>query len=181
MRITVGKTIAVIIDVQERLFPHIAEHKKLERTIPLLIEGLKALEVPILVTEQYPKGLGTTIAPVRHALGELYQPLEKISFSCCGNDQFNLQVARYSPEYVILAGIETHVCVLQTALDLLVEGYIPVLVTNCLSSRFLEDKEVALQRLHRSGAVLTTYESILFELAQVAGTETFKRISKLVK
>ncbi len=181
MRITADKTLAVIVDVQERLFPHIAEHEKLERTIPILIEGLKALDVPLIVTEQYPKGLGTTIEPVRKALGEWYKPLEKISFSCCGDDQFNLQVARYAPQYVLLAGIETHVCVLQTAIDLLNEGYTPVLVANCVSSRFLEDKEIALRRMEQAGVVLTTYESILFELAQVAGTDTFKRISKLVK
>ncbi len=181
MRITADKTLAVIVDVQERLFPHIAEHEKLERTIPILIEGLKALDVPLIVTEQYPKGLGTTIESVRKALGEWYKPLEKISFSCCGDDQFNLQVARYAPQYVLLAGIETHVCVLQTAIDLLNEGYTPVLVANCVSSRFLEDKEFALRRMEQAGVVLTTYESILFELAQVAGTDTFKRISKLVK
>lgn len=181
MRIEPELTVAAIIDVQERLFPHITEHEKLERTIPLFIRGLKILNIPILVTEQYPKGLGRTIPVVQDALGDLYQPIEKLSFSCCGADQFVLKIAQQHAEYVLLAGIETHVCVLQTAVDLLTEGYIPVVVVNCVSSRFAEDKEVALRRIEQEGGVLTTYESILFELCQEAGTEQFKQISQLVK
>jgi hypothetical protein len=150
------------------------------RNSEILIKGLQALNIPIIVTEQYTKGLGFTIEPVK-SLFTPFESLEKISFSCCDDQPFLNKLNLLSKKLVIMAGIETHVCVLQTALDLLDNGYTPVVVADCVSSRKLGDKQVALARIQSSGGIITTYESILFELTRFAGTDTFKAISKLVK
>ncbi len=181
MRIAKNQTIAIAVDVQERLFPHIFEHDKLEENLLRLIPGLRALDIPIIVTEQYTKGLGVTIPSIREALGDNYAPVEKLSFSCCGVSPVMDQLARAGKKNVILFGIETHVCVLQTALDLAQEGYRPVVIDDCVSSRKPNDKRVALERMRQSGAVVSTYESILFEMCVNAGTDQFKAVSKLVK
>ena len=180
MRIHVNDALAVIIDIQERLFPHIHQHKQLERNCNILISGLQELDVPILVTEQYSKGLGQTIESVRNNLKD-YKPLEKMTFSCCGNSSFTDELERHKHQNIILCGIEAHVCVLQTALDLKEAGFQPVLVADCTSSRKESDKQLALNRLDQEGILLTSYESILFELCSVSGTDTFKAISGLLK
>lgn len=174
------RCVAVLIDIQERLFPHIAGHEELQRILVKLIKGLHILDVPCVVTQQYTRGLGTTIAPVAHALGE-FSPLEKLTFSCCGDPDFLSVLGTVGRNCVIVAGIEAHVCVLQTVLDLLDRGYQPVVVEDAVSSRKLNDKHVAVERMRGAGAVITTCESILFELCRVSGTEKFKAISQLVK
>jgi len=180
MRIKKEEAIAVTIDVQERLMPHILKYKRIRKNIITLVNGLKMLDVPILVTEQYTKGLGPTIQPVRTALGD-YESIEKLHFSCQGEIAFSDALAKSGRKTVILFGIETHVCVLQTALDLLEQKYQVVIVQDCVSSRKMNDRTVALNRMQAAGATLTTYESLLFELCVVAGSDTFKSISKLVK
>lgn len=179
-RININDTIALVIDIQERLFPLIYEHEKLTDNLIRLIKGLKALKVPLIVSQQYTKGLGETIQPVTEALGE-FTHLEKTSFSCCGDDNIMNNVKKYGKKYIILMGIESHVCVLQTALDLLDNGYIPVLIEDCVSSRNPNDKKIAVGRIRKAGGIISTYESILFELTVVSGTDKFKAISKIVK
>ena len=180
MRILKDRTAALVIDVQERLFPLIHEHEKLARNISILIQGLKILGIPVFGTEQYVKGLGPTIEPVATALGTV-QRVEKMSFSCCDEPRVMEGIAVTGKENIILAGIESHVCVLQTALDLKRNGYIPVVVEDCVSSRRPNDKLQAIERLRHDGAVITTYESLLFELLRYSGTEQFRGISRLVK
>ena len=170
----------LIIDVQEKLFPFISENEKLTGNITRLIEGFKILNIPILVTQQYTKGIGETIKPIKGALGE-YSHIEKLSFSCCGEPNFTESLKKLGKKYIILAGIESHVCVMQTALDLIDTGYQPVLIEDCVSSRNLNDKKFAVKRMKSGGAIISTFESILFELTVVSGTEQFKAISKLVK
>lgn len=170
----------MIIDIQERLLPHIYEHEVVLQHTQILIKGLQILDIPIIVTEQYTKGLGFTVEPIK-SLFTSFESLEKISFSCCDDKAFSTELASLSKKFVIMAGIETHVCVLQTALDLLDNGFTPVVVADCVSSRKLSDKQVALARIQNSGGIITTYESILFELTRFAGNDTFKAISKLVK
>ncbi len=145
-----------------------------------LIKGLTALDVPFVITEQYPKGLGATVEPVRTLLPEC-KPLEKISFSCCASEPFNSALAELKRNYVIIAGIEAHVCVLQTVVDLIERKYQPVIIEDCISSRRLNDKVIAVQRMFQAGAIISTYESILFELCRQAGTEKFRSISKILK
>ena len=180
MRITTDNTAGLIIDIQERLFPFIHENEQLTRNSSILINGLKALEVPIIVTQQYTKGLGTTIPAIHETLGE-YQYVEKIAFSCCDEPNFMTELERIGKKFIVISGIETHVCVLQTTIDLLENNYIPVVVQDCVSSRRINDKQIAIERMRKEGAIITTYESILFELLRYSGSEAFKAISKLVK
>ena len=180
MRILADETVGLIIDMQERLYPFIADNDELTRRTGILIEGLKALDVKILGTEQYTKGLGLTIAPLREMLQEI-EFVEKQAFSCCDEPTFYGQLSLVNPRYVILAGIETHVCVLQTCIDLIDNGFHPVVVEDCVGSRNPNDKNIAIRRMQQEGAMITTSESILFELLRFSGTEEFKKISKLVK
>lgn len=152
----------------------------LEQNLITLTAGFKALEIPFLVTEQYPKGLGFTILPLRRVFGD-DPPIEKMAFSCCDEPQFANTLSVTGKKHVILCGIETHVCVLQTALDLLQAGYQPVVLEDCVSSRKLSDKHIAIERMRQEGVIISSLESILFELTRFSGTETFKAISKLVK
>ncbi|MBL7113968.1 MAG: hydrolase [Bacteroidales bacterium] len=180
MRIHKEQTAGLIIDIQERLFPHIHKHEKIARNTRILIEGLKALEIPVLVTQQYTKGLGETIPEIAEALsGQSH--IEKISFSCCDEPAFMKELVQQDKEFVIIAGIEAHVCVLQTALDLVENSYIPVVVHDCVSSRKKNDFRMAIERMRNEGIVITTCESVLFELCRFAGTDSFKQISRLVK
>ncbi|HUV08579.1 MAG TPA: isochorismatase family protein [Spirochaetia bacterium] len=181
MRFRRENSLAVVIDIQERLFPHIYGHEELAQNALRLISGLKALEVPFLLTQQYTKGLGPTIPAIRDELPET-EPVEKISFSCCGSPVFMGLIEKLNPEVLFLFGIETHVCVLQTALDLQVGGRLtPVVVQDCTSSRKPNDKQVALSRLAAEGIRITTYESLLFELCRSADADAFKSISRIVK
>ncbi len=179
-RLQLDDCAAVIVDVQERLLPVMSGKEQLVTRVEALIRGLLALEVPVTYTEQYPKGLGRTVATIDGLLEEI-DPIEKLSFSCCGATSFMEWVRESECEALIIAGIETHVCVLQTAIDLLEDGVVPVIVTDAVASRHDHDKTTALNRLAQTGAILTTTESLLFELLGEAGTDTFKKISAIVK
>ena len=146
----------------------------------ILIQGFKILEIPVVATQQYTKGLGSTVKSLSQYLSGILK-IEKLSFSCCGEPDFMNELRRHRKKFVIMAGIETHVCVLQTATDLIESGYKPVVVKDCVSSREPGDKETAISRMRDEGAIISSCESILFELCQIAGTDKFKAISKLVK
>lgn len=180
MRILKENTTLLAIDIQERLFPHIFEYAVLEKNVNILIRGMKILGIPALMTEQYPKGLGYTIPSVLESIGTI-SPAEKTTFSCCDDPEFMTRLAETGMKNVVIAGIEAHVCVLQTTLDLIEKGFVPIVVEDCVSSRKLHDKNIAIERMRQEGAVITSYESILFELARVSGTDEFKEISRLVK
>jgi hypothetical protein len=180
MRILANESVGLIIDIQERLHPFITENEKLTKNTAILIEGLKAIGVKILVTEQYTKGLGVTVEPLKNLLSEI-SFIEKMAFSCCDEPVFYEKLSLQGVRNVIIAGIESHVCVLQTTIDLLNNGYIPVVVEDCVGSRNPNDKKIAIERMRKEGAVITTYESVLFELLRYSGTDAFKKISKLVK
>lgn len=180
MRLLKSDAIAIVVDIQERLFPVIFENATIERNVGILIQGLKALEVPMIVTEQYKKGLGETIESLR-PLVEEYPHVEKTAFSCCDEPAFATLLADSQKKTVILMGVESHICLLQTAIDLKAQGYQPVVVEDCVSSRTAENKRIAMARLRHEGVVVTSYESILFELCRVASGDAFKTISKLIK
>lgn len=180
MRILKDRSAALIIDIQERLYPFIFENEKLTINVSKLIEGLKIIGLPIFITEQYVKGLGPTIEPVATLLGS-HPRIEKMAFSCCDEPRVMEGIAVTGKENIIIAGIESHVCVLQTVLDLKRNGYHPVVVEDCVSSRHENDKRVAIERMRQEGAIITTSESILFELLRYSGTEQFRGISRLVK
>ena len=180
MRIKREHAAGLIIDIQEKLFPHMDRNEELLRKCSILIEGLKVLDIPMLLTEQYPKGLGSTVEDLL-ALIDRDGPIEKIAFSCCDEPEVMRNPVMQSRNTIIICGIEAHVCVLQTVIDLHEAGYTAVVVEDCISSRNPVDKRVAVARMHTEGAVITSCESILFELARVAGTNEFKAISRLVK
>jgi isochorismate hydrolase len=180
MRILKDHAIGLVIDIQERLFPVVADNELLHKNVTILIEGLKALSIPVLVTEQYKKGLGETIPSIK-ALLEGADFAEKLAFSCCDEPRFAESLELSKKRSVIIVGIEAHVCVLQTAIDLKERGFQPVVVEDCVSSRTPENKRIAMGRLRQEGVIVTSYESILFELCRFAGSDAFKAISKLVK
>jgi len=173
-----GDTGLLIVDVQEKLLPAIAQHERLLWNILRLVDGAKILNVPIAATEQYPKGLGPTVPKLAERLGTVPS---KLMFSCreCGDvlEQFRVQ----GVHKILVVGIETHVCVQQTVLDLLADGYRTFLAVDAVGSRHALDHEIALRRMDSAGATLTTTESALFEWCEVAGTPEFKQISALVR
>jgi nicotinamidase-related amidase len=180
MRLNRENTIGVVIDFQEKLLPHM--HKKdeiLDRSL-IMVKGLRALNVPIIVTQQYTKGLGNTIKPINDAIGN-FSYIEKQTFSCYREPSFIKVMNRSGKRNVVIMGIESHVCILQTALDLLYNNFNPVVVIDAISSRKKEDMDIALWRMRDVGCIMTTSESILFELCRQAGTPEFEEISKLVK
>lgn len=180
MRLLKEETTGLVIDIQERLFPHISENETMLQNCIKLIEGLKVLNIPVFVTEQYKKGLGETLSPIV-SLFEHFEGIEKLAFSCVDEPHYFQKLESSKKCNVIICGMETHVCILQTCLDLLEQGYMPVVVEDAVSSRKLSDKATALARIRQEGGIVTSTESILFELTRAAGSDTFKAISKLVK
>lgn len=155
------------------------DRERLLREIGKLLEGMKVLEVPILVTEQYPKGLGPTASALAGSMGEA-EKIEKLTFSCCGSDKFWELLFQLKRKQVVVTGMETHVCVLQTVLDLLANDYQVHVPAPATCSRHEEDRQNALRRMERAGAVLTNTESVLFELLRRAGTDEFKAVQKII-
>lgn len=176
MRIEREQAIALVVDYQEKLMPVMNEAEQLLRNSCILLEGLKILDVPMVITQQYTKGLGMTVEAITEVAGTA-EYIDKIAFTAYDAVKWKLR----GKKYVIVCGIETHICVLQTIIDLKAAGFVPVLVADCVSSRKESDKQVALDRARQEGAIVTTYESLLFELLKVAGTETSKKIQKLIR
>jgi nicotinamidase-related amidase len=178
--ITPKETLLLIIDVQGRLAQGVVQSATLDTNIGKLIRACTILDVPILLTEQYPKGLGSTIASLKELLpGNV--AVEKLSFSCCGTLEFMRQLRSFNRNDILVAGIEAHVCVYQTAVDLIEFGYNVHLVTDCVSSRTEENRLLGIRCIEKAGASLTSTEMAIFELLRVAEGERFKAISKIVK
>ncbi|MEX1231633.1 MAG: hydrolase [Planctomycetaceae bacterium] len=173
-----GNSRLLVVDMQEKLLPHIHESAVLVERCRQLILGAKTLGVPIWATEQYPKGLKPTVAELAP---HLPPPIEKLSFSAMPvldwNQPTGADVDRYQ---VVVCGIESHVCVLQTAFDLIANGFRVYLPADAVGSRHPLDRDMAIERLSAAGATVCTTESVLFEWCETAGTEEFKTISKLV-
>lgn len=180
MRILKENTGAIIIDMQERLVPHMNKVEELQKNMEILIKGLKELEIPLVVSEQYRKGLGPTVENIHEVLGD-YECLEKTSFSCCDESCFEDKFKAMNKKWIIVAGVESHICVQQTVIDMIERGYVPVVIEDCVASRKGNDKRIAIERMRSEGAIISTCESILFELCRYAGNTTFKAISNLVK
>jgi isochorismate hydrolase len=173
-------TALLIIDIQERLIPVIYESERVVENTIKLVNGFKILKTPIYFTEQYSKGLGPTESKIKTAL-EGMQPIEKMSFSCSGVENFFEELKAKNILNVVLTGVESHVCVIQTALDLIANNFKVYLAADAVSSRRKFDYEIALRRMENCGAQITITESILFEMLNMCGTEEFKAVSKLVK
>lgn len=180
MRILKENTIGLVIDIQERLVPVMEEKELLVENCGKLIQGLQVLGVPLLVTQQYTKGLGETIPEIKSLISD-FQYIEKKDFSCFDEPACSEKLVATGAKNVIICGIESHVCVLQTAIDLKEAGYVPVVVMDCISSRSFDNVDLAAERFRYEGILMTSLESVLFELTRSAGAPGFKEISKLVK
>jgi len=175
-----GKCALIIIDIQEKLTQLMYRKESLLENAQKLIKGIQVLEIPIIVTEQYPKGLGPTIPEIA-ALFPDFKPLPKVAFSCCGDEGFQRELLAVDRRQILICGIETHVCVYQTTVDLLASGYEVEVVADVVSSRIDENREIALQRMRDEGAGITSVEMALFELMRVAEGPKFKEVSRIVK
>ena len=170
----------LIIDIQERISAVMKFQESVIENTVKLIRGFQVLNLPIFITEQYRKGLGPTEAAILEALKPL-QILEKMTFSCCGVQPLMAQLKNENIKQIVICGIETHVCVQQTALDLVAQGYQVYLVRDGVSSRKELDHNTAIERMRQVGVIVTTTESVLFELLVKANTPEFKEIAKIVK
>lgn len=170
-----------IIDMQEAFRDSIANFTQTAERIAVMVEGAKLLSLPILVTEQYPKGLGHTAPEIKSALPEALHIIEKTSFSSCGAEPFRAELALLETRHVLVCGIEAHICVNQTVHDLLADGFQVHLLTDCVSSRNLSDRKAATRKMQMSGAIFSTVEMALFELMRDAKHEQFRAIQRLIK
>jgi nicotinamidase-related amidase len=176
-----SKTALLIIDVQEAFRSAIAGFSTLTSKISTVAQGFQLLDLPIIVTEQYPKGLGHTAKEILSALPESSQVVEKSTFSSCGAISFSEKLAHLKAEQILVCGIETHICVNQTVHDLLAKGFEVHLLTDAVASRFEADKQTALTKMFQHGAVPACVEMSLFELLKDSKHEQFKAIQSLVK
>jgi nicotinamidase-related amidase len=171
------RTALVVVDVQEAFRPAVRKFDQVAGSVGTLVEGAKTLGVPIVVTEQYPRGLGATVPEVAEHLPEGTEPIEKVCFSATEADGFDLGTR----DQVLICGIEAHVCVSQTAHHLLDRGLQVHVARDAVSSRTKANRELGLRKMEDSGAILTSVEMALFELLGAAGTEEFKKVQALVK
>ena len=180
LRLTRAKAGLVVVDVQERLLPAIFEQQRVVQNTVRLIQGAAILQVPVFATEQYRKGLGPTVPEVAGAIPG-FAPMEKVAFSACGATGFISALKKKKVSEAILCGIEAHVCVTQTCLELLEKGFRVFVAADAVSSRTPENYRFGLDRMRAAGAVMVSTEMALFELLEQAGTAEFKQILALVK
>jgi len=178
--LTTDNSVLLVIDVQEKVFRAINQKERLLDNLQRLIKGIKVLEIPILLTEQYPQGLGTTIPEIAQLLLDS-KPIPKICFSCCGDAGFLQELKKLNRKQVLIAGIESHVCVYQTAADLIVADYEVYAISDTIFSRTDQNRDIGLNMMTQLGAKLTSTEAALFELLKVAKGDKFKAISQIVK
>ncbi len=180
MRLLPEDTMLFVVDMQEKLVPAMYEKEKLEERNDMLIEGIRLMEMPIMISQQYTKGLGSSLPSIYEAAGSVTY-FEKNAFSCFRDENIRMAIENAHRKNILVCGTEAHVCVLQTCIDLKAAGYNPVLVTDCISSRSREDRKFGIIRAMQEGILLTTAEAVLFELLQDSKSPYFKSISRLVK
>ncbi|MCI0662887.1 MAG: isochorismatase family protein [Acidobacteria bacterium] len=169
-----------VIDVQEGFRPVILKFEELVYRIGIMVQAVKLLEVPIIVTEQYPKGLGHTVSEIAQHLPETTSPIEKISFSACSVQEFDTRLRENHVEQVMICGIEGHICVSQTAHDLIQNGYQVHLLSDAIGTRLPHNLELGINKMARAGAIISSIEMAIFEVCKVGDSE-FKEVQGLVK
>lgn len=170
----------VVVDIQERLAAVMEAREKVTANVGRLIALAGLMSIPVIVTEQYPKGLGPTIEEIRKVVPG-FSPIEKITFDCCGEPRFNEEVRKTGRKHIILTGMETHICVLQTCLGLLADNRFVHVPEDAVCSRTGENRQTGIAFMRNAGAVITSTETVLFQILRQAGTEEFRAISKLIK
>ena len=173
-------TTLIIIDIQEKLFRVMHEKDNLSANTIKLVKGIRALEIPIIVTEQNPASLGPTLPDISSLLPNI-EPITKFDFSCCNEEVFLRKLDELKRNQVLLCGIEAHICVYQTAIDLSDMGYEVQVVTDCVSSRTPANRDTALTRMELEGVMPTSTEMVLFEILGTAKHDKFKEISAIIK
>ncbi len=180
MRIDKNRTCGIFVDYQEKLIPAQHEGENFLKSSVKLAKGLIALEIPLVVSEQYPNGLGSTVKELS-SIPDFPSGMAKTSFSCMLDENIKDMVKHTGARHVIICGCETHICVLQTIMDLIEMGLSVYIVEDCCTSRTLKNHDIGILRAKQEGAFITSLESVLFELLQISGGETFKTISNLIK
>lgn len=175
------RTALVVIDVQDAFRAAISDFAETAARIALVVHAAQMLEVPVIVTEQYPKGLGQTAEEIRAVLPLGYETIEKTAFSSCGAAEFVARLEATGARQLLVCGLEAHVCVNQTTHDLLARGYQVHLLADCITARAAHNKQAGLAKMQQSGAIPSTTEMSLFELLRDAGHQQFKAIQKLIK
>ena len=175
------KAVLIVVDFQEAFRSPINDFAQIASRVSIAARGFQILNLPIIITEQYPKGLGRTAEEILFLMPPEYEFVEKSAFSSCGASSFMEKLRAVGASQVLLCGLETHVCVNQTAHDLLNENFEVHLLNDCVSSRFSQDKETALRKMQMHGAVPSSVEMALFELMRDAKHEQFKEIQNLIK
>lgn len=175
------KAALVVVDMQEAFRSAISVFPEIASMIAMMIRSSQLLELPIIVTEQYPKGLGRTAEEILLSLPDDFEFYEKTAFSSCGADGLMEKLDQSGARQIILCGIETHICVNQTAHDLLEKGFEVHLLTDCVGSRFEQNRRTAIEKMQLSGVVPSCVEMALFEMMRDARHEKFKEIQNLIK
>lgn len=176
-----GRTALLLIDVQEKLFPYVENSCIVMQAMQKVIRGFRILGLPIYVTEQYPKGLGSTVAVLKGLLGDSQQYLVKTAFSCLDDESIKKELSSLPFDQWVIIGIEAHVCVLQTVKDLLLSHKQAVVLNDAISSRSIYDFSTAIAELRDCGARISSTETVLFELLRTSKASEFKEISQLIK
>ncbi|UCE39629.1 MAG: hydrolase [Thermoplasmata archaeon] len=178
--LSMENTALVIVDVQEKLLPYVVDKDKVTENVNMLIKFADIYDIPIILTEHYPKGLGTTVPEVKEVLKN-YAPLEKVIFSCCGAKGFISRLNELNVKRIMLAGIESHICVEQTALDVMHAGFDVHVIADAISSRTIENKNIGMEKMRQFGAVISSTEMAMYEIMERADSKEFKEVLKLVK
>ncbi|MBI2995393.1 MAG: isochorismatase family protein [Candidatus Melainabacteria bacterium] len=177
---TKENSVVLLIDYQERFVPHLYNNEETIKNIKLLLSGANIYKVPIIVSEQVPEKLGPTIGELKELLKDA-KFFSKKSMSCCGKPDFVEDLKKNKIEKVAICGIEAHVCVLQTSLDLIHNSFQVHLASDAISTMVPHNKEIALEKIKSAGGIISSVETILFEIAYEAGSEEFKRLQHLFK
>ena len=174
-------TAMIMVDIQEKLLPAMNQKEEVLDRCVRLLKGVMTLQIPTLVSEQYPRGLGETVGELKKEFRGNVPTISKTSFSCLGQQDMEDWVRGLNREYVLVCGIEAHICVMQTVLDLQRAGYKPVVISDCVTSRSIRDYTAAIERMRKEGVIVTTYEAVLFELLKDLKHPKFKEILAIIK
>lgn len=177
---SINDTLLILIDIQGKLASLMHNRDDLYKNLEILVKSMNILNIPIIWMEQVPDKLGPTIKEISDILPDL-KPIPKFTFSCCGNDQFMQEISSLQQKQILVTGIETHICVYQTSVDLIKKGFQVQVVEDCVSSRTESNKTLGINRIKNAGGSVTSCEMILFELMKSTKSQGFKEITQLIK
>jgi nicotinamidase-related amidase len=173
-------TALIVVDVQEKLLPFVIDKEKVVDNIKMMIKFAHIMNIPVILTEHYPKGLGITVPEINELLTE-YKPKEKFIFSCFGSTGFTKKLKELGVKRIMICGIESHICVEQTTLDAMDSGYEVHVIADAVSSRTQRNRDIGIEKMRQFGAVISSTEMAMYEIMERADTKEFKEVLKLVK